>query len=88
MSINLISFYVFCIPLCYLFTFVYGRSKVVTTDYTETQSDIYLDEERVGLGISGLWIGFSIGLLHQVIRYLYLIHSASWEQAIEDAKER
>jgi hypothetical protein len=49
---------------------------------------IYLQETRQGLGISGLWIGFMIGLLNQSLWYLWTIHSQGWEHAVIEAKDR
>ena len=34
-----------------------------------------------GLGLKGIWIGFVIGQMHQVLMYIYLIHKTNWRQA-------
>lgn len=36
----------------------------------------------------GLWIGFIIGMIHQISAYLYLIQYSDWHRARDQAHER
>ena len=42
-----------------------------------------------GMGIKGLWFAFFIGLTHQIVAYLYIIHKLSdWDEIVAAAKKR
>ena len=45
-------------------------------------------EMKKGLGISGLWLGFVVGMIHQISMYLYLIHKTNWKRASYEALKR
>lgn len=53
MYINIVTYYVLVIPLSYYFAF---HCKV-------------LNDGQKPLGLIGLWFGFVVGLLHQIIMY-------------------
>ena len=63
MFVNFVTYYVFVIPLAYLFAF---KWKV-------------LNHGEKPLGLIGIWFGFVIGLLHQIIMYEVLIKNTDWE---------
>lgn len=46
-----------------------------------------LDGEKP-LGLIGLWFGFVVGLLHQIVMYSLLIEYSDWDLAIKEAKNR
>ncbi len=63
MYVNIVTYYVFVIPLAYFFAF---KCKV-------------LSNGEKPLGLIGLWFGFVIGLLHQIIMYSVLTKHTDWE---------
>ena len=72
MYINMVTYYVLVIPLSYFFAF---RWKI-------------LDNGEKPLGLIGLWFGFVVGLLHQIVAYSLLIENSDWDLAIVEAKTR
>lgn len=72
MYVNMVTYYVFVIPMAYYFAF---QCKI-------------LNNGEKPLGLIGLWFGFVVGLLHQIIMYTLLIKKCDWEQASIRAQER
>ena len=70
--VNIVTYYVLVIPLSYYFAF---HCKI-------------LNGGQKPLGLIGLWFGFVVGLLHQIIMYLVLIRQSDWDLAIKQAKQR
>ena len=67
MIINFITYYVFVTPLGYLFAFHIGQNWLFQKEGVDQ-----------AFGVQGLWIGFIIGLGHQIIAYLILIQRTDW----------
>ena len=65
MYINIVTYYIFVIPFSYFFAFHYHL----------------LISSKKPLGLVGLWFGFVIGLLHQIIMYGVLIKNSDWHAA-------
>jgi len=55
---------------------------------SDPTSSIYTDEVKEGVGLRGLWLGFTVGLTHQIIAYFVVIHFKGWERAVEESRER
>lgn len=68
----MVTYYVFVIPLSYYFAF---HCHLLTTS-------------EKPLGLVGLWFGFVIGLLHQIVMYAVLIKNTDWHSASVKAQER
>ena len=70
-------------PFAIAFTFFIGTSKNVDTDIKDLDNPVvYLDTERSGLGSAGIWIGFMIGMTHQICAYFWIILSEHWEAVV------
>lgn len=74
--INFVTYYILTIPLAYFFAFKF-RSSINSKG-----------EEVMGLGVEGLWLGFICGMVHQILAYIYLIKTTSWENAVEESRKR
>lgn len=77
MIINFITYYVFVTPFGYLFAFHIGQNW-------------HFQKKGVdqAFGVQGLWIGFLIGLGHQIIAYLTLIQRTDWKKVIQSVRAR
>ena len=71
MYVNMVTYYVLVIPCSYYLAF---KWRISTGQK---------DEEM--LGLTGLWLGFVIGLMHQNVAYYLLVECSDWDQAISEA---
>lgn len=72
MYVNIVTYYVLVIPFSFYFAF---HCRI-------------LDNGTKPLGVMGLWLGFVIGLLHQIIMYHVLIENTDWFKACKEARKR
>lgn len=69
MYVNFVTYYVIVIPLGYYFAF--HCKFVINGDKP--------------LGLVGIWLGFVLGLLHQIIMYTIMIKRSDWQLASKKA---
>ena len=72
MYVNFVTYYIFVLPFAYYFSF---HCKVFTSD-------------GMPLGLIGLWFGYVVGPMHQIVMYAILIKHCNWDQAAINAQER
>lgn len=79
MFTNFVTYYVFVTPTAYLTAFY------VSKDFSEIINGM---DKTHRLGLYGLWLGFLVGLTHQIIAYITLLAKTDWGEAIRLVKAR
>ena len=70
MCINFVTYYVFVTPVAFLAAFYISQNW---------ENELIVNDPGTGtLGLKGLWIGFLVGLTHQIIAYIPLLGKTHW----------
>lgn len=77
----------FVTPFAYIFSFQIGPEWFNSLLKGETPALVNYTKGD-SFGVSGIWMGFIVGLSHQIIAYLALLKKVDWSKASQLARAR